>query len=52
MIIVIDDSFWGEMVYGVEALNYGYLKTNVFAVAKVFTISNKMEESIIRRVLF
>lgn len=36
--------FGRKIVYDVKALNYDYLKTNIFAVAKVFTISNKIEE--------
>lgn len=43
LIIFIDDTSWGEIAYDVKALNYSYLKTNVFAVAKVFIISNKMK---------
>ena len=43
LIIFIDDTSWGEIVYDVKALNYGYLKTNVFAMSKVFIISNKMK---------
>lgn len=43
LIIFIDDTSWGKIVYDVKALNYSYLKTNVFSVAKVFTISNKMK---------
>lgn len=42
----------GETVSDVKALNYGDLKTNVFAVAKLFTISNKMKEPILTRVVF
>lgn len=42
LIIFIDDTSGGG-VNNMKALNYGYLKTNVFAVAKMLTISNKMK---------
>lgn len=41
-----------KIVFVVKALNYVYLKTTVFAEAKMFTISNKMKQPIITRVIF
>lgn len=43
--------FFGENVYDIKASNYVCLKTNIFAVAKVFTVSNKMKQHIVVRVI-
>lgn len=50
--IFIVETSWGEIVFVVKALNYDYLKTTVFAEAKMFTISNKMKQPIVTRVIF
>lgn len=52
LMIFIDDTSWEKIVCDVKALNYGYLKTNVFAGAKMFAVSNKMKQPIITRVIF
>lgn len=50
--IFIDDTSWEKIVCDVKALNYGYLKTNVLAGAKMFAVSNKKKQPIITRVIF
>lgn len=51
LIIFKDATSWGEIVDDVKSLSYGYLKPNVFAEAKMFTISNKRKEPILAGVI-